>query len=86
MAEGAKEKAEFFSMHIGYFRCKFSKSKLLYLFRDLGVSQEGKESSPCGPSTTRGHLKDIRSIGTDLLWSAKGHTFCMTHCTKVGNK
>jgi hypothetical protein len=55
-------------------------------FRALGISHEG-EWSPCGPLATRGHLKDIRSIGADLLWSTKGHTFCMTYwAKKAGNK
>lgn len=85
LAKGAKEKAKLFNMHTGCFRCMFSKGSSP-IYSDLGVSHKGKWSSPCGPSATRGHLKDTRSIEADLLWSTKGHIYCMTHCEEVGNK
>ena len=75
---------KFFSMHLGSFRGKLSKGKSSMYSEPVGVSQEG-EWSPCGPSTTRGHLKDFRPIGAALLWSSKGQTFCMTHCVGVGS-
>lgn len=64
---------------------RFSPSICLNYSEVPGVSQEG-ENSPCWPSTTRGHLKDIGSTGVDLLWSSIVQALCVTPCTRVRYK